>query len=275
MGIAARIQLAPATASGRRAAGGPGALAALLVVAVLAWVATTVRMAGMDAGPGTDPGSLGFYLSTWTVMMAAMMLPSAAPAVLAYRDTASRGEKVTATAWFAAGYLVLWAASGLVGYALLEAGRSLAPGALAWDRGGRWVAAGVLVLAAAYELTPAKRACLTRCRGRRPDGPAAGRRGPASALSAGVGYGGWCLGCCWAMMAALFALGAMSLVWMALITVLVGAQKLLPWTRATMVGSALFLLVLAVGLAVAASSVPGLTVPGGGSAMHMMMSSGA
>ena len=275
MGIAARIQLAPATASGRRAAGGPWALAALLVVAVLAWVATTVRMAGMDAGPGTDPGSLGFYLSTWTVMMAAMMLPSAAPAVLAYRDTASRGGQLTATAWFAAGYLVLWAASGLIGYALLEAGRSLAPGALAWDRGGRWVAAGVLVLAAAYELTPAKRACLTRCRGRRPDGPAAGRRGPASALSAGVGYGGWCLGCCWAMMAALFALGAMSLVWMALITVLVGAQKLLPWTRATMVGSALLLLVLAVGLAVAASSVPGLTVPGGGSAMHMMMSSGA
>ena len=74
------------------------------------------------------------------------------------------------------------------------------------------------------------------------------------------------------MMAALFALGAMSLVWMALITVLVGAQKLLPWTRATLIGSAVLLLALAVGLVLAASSVPGLTVPGGPSAMHAMMS---
>jgi predicted metal-binding membrane protein len=74
------------------------------------------------------------------------------------------------------------------------------------------------------------------------------------------------------MMAALFALGAMSLEWMAVITVLVGAQKLLPWRRATLLGSALVLLALAVGLAAAASSVPGLTVPGGGTSMHAMMS---
>jgi len=111
---------------------------------------------------------------------------------------------------------------------------------------------------------------LCSCRGQRID--RAGRRSrPGTGLRAGVGYGGWCLGCCWAMMAALFALGAMSLVWMALITVLVGAQKLLPWTRASLIVSAVVLLALGVGLALAASSVPGLTVPGGGSAMHMMM----
>ncbi len=272
MGNEARLRIAPSTSAGASvSAAAPWALAAVLAVAAAAWVATAVRMAGMDAGPGTDPGSLGFYLGTWTVMMAAMMLPSAAPAVLAYGGTATRrGEHVGATAGFTAGYLALWAASGLLGYGLLEAGRSLAPGAFAWDRAGRWVAVSILVVAAAYELTPAKRACLVRCRGQRDDG-AVGRRGPASGLRAGVGYGGWCLGCCWAMMAALFALGSMSLVWMALITVLVGAQKLLPWTRASLLGSALLLLALAVGLAVAASSVPGLTVPGGGSAMHMMM----
>jgi predicted metal-binding membrane protein len=127
----------------------------------------------------------------------------------------------------------------------------------------------VLLLAAVYELTPAKRACLTRCHGQRPD-RAVDRDGPGSALREGVGYGGWCLGCCWAMMAALFALGAMSLVWMALITVLVGAQKLLPWRRATLLGSSALLLVLAIGLALAASSVPGLTVPGGVAATHAM-----
>jgi predicted metal-binding membrane protein len=223
-------------------------------------------MAGMDAGPGTDPGSIGFYLSTWTVMMAAMMLPSAAPAVLAQSP---RGGHRAASVWFTAGYLALWAVSGLLGYGLLEAGRSLAPGAFAWGHGGRWVAASVLLVAAAYELTPAKRACLMGCRGRRAD-RGGGRTGTERALLAGVGYGWWCIGCCWAMMAALFALGAMSLVWMALIAALVGVQKLLPWTRAAVVGSALLLLALAIGLALAASSVPGLTVPGGPSAMHAM-----
>ncbi len=272
MGTQARIRITPATASGASLAlGAPWATAALLAIAALAWVVTAVRMAGMDAGPGTDPGSLAFYISTWTVMMAAMMLPSAAPAVLAYGGGASqRGENLGATAWFTAGYLVLWAVAGLLGYALLEAGRSFAPGAFAWHHAGRWVAAGVLVVAAVYELTPAKRACLSSCRGQ-PIDRAARRSRPGTALRAGVGYGGWCLGCCWAMMAALFALGAMSLVWMALITVLVGAQKLLPWTRANLIVSAVVLLALAVGLALAASSVPGLTVPGGGSAMHMMM----
>ena len=273
MGNEARLlRIAPTTAPGATAGtAAPWATAALLAIAVAAWIATAARMAGMDAGPGTDPGSLGFYLSTWTVMMAAMMLPSAAPAVLGYSGAASRqGEHLAQTVWFAAGYMALWAATGLIGYALLEAGRSFAPGAFAWDQAGRWVAASILVVAAVYELTPAKRACLTRCRGRRGDS-AVPRNRAGSALRAGVGYGGWCLGCCWAMMAALFALGAMSLVWMALITVLVGAQKLLPWTRATLVGSAVLLLALAVGLALAASSVPGLTVPGGGSPMHMMM----
>ena len=272
MGTQARVRIAPASAPAATVAAAQWPIAALLAVAAAAWVATAVRMAGMDAGPGTDPGSIGFYISTWTVMMAAMMLPSAAPAVLAFGDGISRrGGHLTATAWFAAGYLALWAVSGLVGYGLLEAGRSFAPGAFAWERAGRWVAASVLVLAAAYELTPAKRACLTRCRGQRAHG-AGGHNGPGPAVRGGVWYGGWCLGCCWAMMAALFALGAMSLVWMALITVLVGAQKLLPWTRATLIGSAVLLLALAVGLALAASSVPGLTVPGGPSAMHAMMS---
>ena len=200
MGNQARIRIGPAAsprAPGATVAAAPLAIAALLAIAAFAWVATAVRMAGMDAGPGTDPGSLGFYLSTWTVMMTAMMLPSAAPAVLAYRDMGSRRHAhAITTAWFVAGYLALWAASGLVGYGLLEAGRSFAAGALAWDHAGRWVAASVLVLAGAYELTPAKRACLTRCRARVPTAPPAGtvrvRRcarasGTAAGASAAVG----------------------------------------------------------------------------------------
>ena len=68
-------------------------IGALLALAGLAWVATDLRMAGMDAGPGTDPGAFGFYISTWIVMMAAMMFPAIAPTVLAYRDLQPRAAR--------------------------------------------------------------------------------------------------------------------------------------------------------------------------------------
>jgi predicted metal-binding membrane protein len=146
---------------------------ALLTLASAAWVATDLRMAGMDAGPGTDPGPLGFFLSTWVVMMVAMMLPAITPMVLAHRAAQHERPGHGASAspadpgLFLAGYLVVWAVAGLLGYALLEAGRSLDGGLFAWDRAGRFTAAGVLVAAALYQLTPSKSACLSRCRRRR------------------------------------------------------------------------------------------------------------
>jgi predicted metal-binding membrane protein len=130
-------------------------------------------MAGMDAGPGTNLGALGFFLSTWVVMMAAMMLPAVMPMVLAYRAVQHerRGHGASAnpgdTGLFLAGYLAVWAAAGLLRYALLEAGRYLDGGLFAWDRAGRFTAAGVLIAAAFYQLTPSKNACLSRCRSRR------------------------------------------------------------------------------------------------------------
>ena len=116
---------------------------ALVVLAAVAWWMTDVRMAGMDAGPGTDPGALAFYVTTWTVMMAAMMFPSIAPMVLMYvglqRGRRERGlsAPVGATASFVSGYLVIWAAAGLVGYLVLTLGRELDGGFFAWDRAGR------------------------------------------------------------------------------------------------------------------------------------------
>ena len=101
---------------------------------------------------------------------------------------------------------------------------------MAWDRGGRWAAVGVIVVAAVYELTPLKDACLTRCRG--PLGFVASdwRDGRGGGVSMGVEHGAWCIGCCWALMATLFALGVMSLTWMLVVAVLVAAEKLLPWS---------------------------------------------
>ena len=242
-------------------------VAALLVLAGLAWWSTGVRMAGMDAGPGTDPGALGFYITTWVVMMAAMMFPSIAPMVLMYAGI-QRGRRAQGIATergsivaFVGGYLLLWGLVGFVGYAVLKLGRSLDGGFFAWDRAGRWTAAGVLAAAALYELTPAKNVCLRHCRG--PVGflMEHWRDGRVGALRMGLVHGGWCVGCCWALMAALFALGAMSVGWMAFVAALIAAEKLVPWRLVAVGGVAALLAALAIWVAAAPGSVPGLTIP--------------
>jgi predicted metal-binding membrane protein len=250
-------------------------LGVLLALAAVAWFVSDLRMAGMDAGPGTDPGAFGFYVSTWVVMMAAMMFPSIAPMVLTYRGLQVRSRSGGAnTGLFVSGYLVVWAASGLLAYAALKGGRSLDGGLLSWHRGGRWVAAGVLAAAAVYEFTPWKEACLGRCRS--PLGFLIGswRDGSGGAFRMGLEHGGWCIGCCWLLMVALFALGAMSLIWMIVITVLIGVEKLVPRrARGTAVVAAV-LAALAVGFAAAPRDVPGLTIPGSPAAMRAMRAMG-
>jgi predicted metal-binding membrane protein len=250
-------------------------IAVLVGLAAIAWWATDLRMAGMDAGPGTDPGALGFYVTTWVVMMAAMMFPSIAPMVLMYvglqRGRRAKGltAPIGATAFFVAGYLVTWAVVGLVGYAVLGLGRELDGGFFAWDRAGKWAAAGVLAVAALYEFTPLKQACLKRCRGPLGFLMSEWRDGRLGALRMGVVHGAWCVGCCWALMAALFALGAMSLFWMIVVAVLIAVEKLLPWRKAATTGVAAVLAALAIGIAAAPADVPGLTVPSGKSTMDM------
>jgi predicted metal-binding membrane protein len=254
------------------------ALAALLTLAAAAWLITDVRMSGMDAGPGTDPGGFGFYVSTWVVMMAAMMFPSAAPMVLTYRKL-QRGRRardqavpVGATAAFVSGYLAVWAASGLLAYAVLKAGRMWDGGLFAWQRAGRWTAAGFLLAAAAYEFTPLKLVCLRKCR--TPVGFLLGswRAGRNGALAMGAEHGAWCLGCCWWLMIALFALGAMNLTWMIVVSALIAAEKLLAWRRAATIGVAVILAALAIGVAATPGSVPALTLPGSPAAAHAMQS---
>jgi predicted metal-binding membrane protein len=248
---------------------------ALIALAALAWWSTADRMAGMDAGPGTDPGTFGFFITTWVVMMAAMMFPSIAPMVLMYAGI-QRGRRAkgmaadrSATAFFVAGYLLLWGLAGLVGYAVLRLGREIDGGFFAWDHAGRWTAAGVLAAAAVYEFTPAKYACLRRCRGPLGFILSEWRDGRLGALRMGLVHGAWCIGCCWALMAALFALGAMSIAWMAVVAAFIAVEKLLPWRAAATTGVAVLLAALAIGIAAAPGSVPGLTVPSDSSGMSM------
>ena len=133
------------------------------------------------------------------------------------------------------------------------------------------MAGGTLVVAAAYELTPLKDVCLTKCRS--PLGFLLGswRGGLSGALNMGARHGAWCVGCCWALMASLFALGVMSLVWMAFVAALIALEKTLPWGRAATYATALVLLVLGVVLIAAPDAVPGLMVPGDGGMDSMSM----
>jgi predicted metal-binding membrane protein len=250
---------------------------ALLGLATLGWLVTGERMAGMDAGPGTDPGTLGFFLVTWVVMMGAMMFPSAAPMVLVYdklrvrRRELGRSAPAAGTALFVAGYLVSWAAFGLAGWALYEAVRGLSIDFLAWDRGGPYLAGGTILLAAVYELTPLKHACLRRCRSPMDFLFGAWRDGWLGALRLGVEHGAWCVGCCWALMAALFALGVMSIPWMAFVAALIAAEKLLPWGRGTSLSIAALLIVLGVSVALVPDRVPGIVQPDSAQAQRSMM----
>ncbi len=239
----------------------PGLVALLVALAGLAWWSTAVLMAGMDGGPGTDLGALGWFVGVWVVMMAAMMFPSVSPTVALYaRMTRRRG--LDRPLLFASAYLLVWAAGGLAAYGVFRAGSSWLGSELAWDAGGRWVAGAVVAVAALYELTPLKNVCLAKCRS--PLGFLLGtwRDGRVGALEMGAKHAAWCVGCCWALMAALFALGVMSLWWMALIAALITIEKALPWRRAATWSSAAVLVILAVALVAAPQAVPGLVVPG-------------
>jgi predicted metal-binding membrane protein len=244
----------------------PEVVAGILVAAGLAWWWTVKRMAGMDAGPGTDLGALGWFTSVWPVMMAAMMLPSLAPTAAVYAALVRR--EPSRVLLFAGGYLLVWSAAGVVAYGLFELGRSLFADALAWHSGGRWLAAAVLVLAALYQLTPYKRVFLLRCRGPLRFLRARWRDGRSGAFAMGLRSGGWCLGCSWALMAALFALGVMSLTWMALIAALVALEKVGPWGRTAKLATAGVLVVLAVAILALPHALPGFAVPSLSGSMH-------
>jgi predicted metal-binding membrane protein len=257
-----------------------GLIFGLLLLAGIAWAMTGDRMAGMDAGPGTDLGGLGFWVTAWVVMMAAMMFPSISPMVLMYarieegKRQKGQSTQTGATAIFVGGYVLVWAAAGLFAYAIFEIGRSLDLGFLAWDSGGPYVAGGVIIAAAIYQFTPLKDVCLRHCRNPLTFVLMHWRPGRIGALRMGMEHGGWCVGCCWGLMAALFALGVMSIGWMVLIAALIALEKLLPWKALANRSVAVVLLVLGVAVAFVPDKVPGLTLPDSPAAARAMDSMG-
>jgi len=256
----------PAASTGPRPAFGAvrqrlGLVVLLLALAVLAWQWSAHWMSGMDDGPWTALGTLSGFVGIWVAMMAAMMLPSVAPTIALY----SKMTRQRSPLWpllFTAGYLVTWAGAGLAAFGI-AAGADGFGDALAWDQAGRWLAGATLLVAAGWELTPLKDVCLGKCHS--PLGFLLGcwRDGPRGAMWMGMRNGAWCVGCCWALMASLFALGVMSLTWMALIAGIIAVEKLLPHRRAATVGTAALLAAVGVLVLVAPDAVPGLTIPMG------------
>jgi len=228
----------------------------LVAGAVAGWAVTVDRMRGMDAGPGTDLGGLGWYLGIWVTTTAAMMLPTAAPAA----RHAARLERRLPTLLFTAGYLAVWTGYGLLAYSVFRLVTSFDVGWLAWDRGGPYAAGVVIVAAGLYELTPLKRLSLRRCRST-PHG--------GDAFRSGLAHGLDCVGCSGALMAVLFVLGVMSLFWMAVVAVAIFTEKVLPRGPRFAPVFAAAMVALGIWVAVSPGSVPGLTEPGSSPSMEM------
>ena len=206
------------------------AVAVTLGLAVTSWVVAVRQMNGMDMGVATRLGSFAFFVALWVSMMAAMMLPGAAPTVL---RRAYASGRVRAVPLFVGSYLAVWTLVGVAVYALYRPHGSFAAGAVA-------IAAGI------YEFTPLKQRFRRRCR---------------ESVSSGFEFGLYCVGSSIGLMLMLVALGVMSVTWMFLIAVLVLAQKLLPLKAAIDVPLALALVGLGILIVLAPSSVPGLMPP--------------
>jgi predicted metal-binding membrane protein len=205
-------------------------VAGMLGFAGASWVVAVRQMNGMDMGVATGLGSFAFFVPLWVWMMAAMMLPGAAPAVLRRAHASGRVRTVPL---FVGSYLAVWAIVGVAVYALYSPHESVAAGAVA-------IAAGV------YEFTPLKQHCRRRCR---------------ESARSGVGFGLYCVGSSIGLMLVLVALGVMSITWMSVIAVIVLAQKLLPAKAPVDVPVALAIVGLGLLIVIAPSSIPGLTPP--------------
>ena len=241
------------------------ALVATLAVALAGWIVAMQRMKGMDMGPGTALGTLPFFMGVWVTMMAAMMLPSALPMVLLFdrvgRERRAVGQDATPTSLFVGSYLLVWAGFGLAAY-LVYRGIGLADlGVLSWDQDGRWFAGGAVALAGVFELSPLKHTCLRHCRSPLHYLLGGWRSGRLGALAMGAEHGAYCVGCCWGLMVILFALGVMSLTWMAIVTGFVFVQKVLPANVFADRAFACALIACGLWVALAPGTVPGLVTP--------------
>lgn len=212
-------------------------LLALTVLVVAGWlflvwgafdVTGPLARLTMPMSSAWTPGNAVAVFFMWAVMMAAMMLPSALPMVLTYANLNARRGQPALTRHFTAAYIAMWSAFSLF-VTLLQWLFQRAELTTAMIESRSATFGGVLLLVAGlYQLSPLKTMCLRHCR--TPLGFLLNdwRDGVSGAWIMGLRHGGYCLGCCWALMLLLFVAGVMNLLWILAISVMVGIEKILP-----------------------------------------------
>jgi predicted metal-binding membrane protein len=249
-------------------------LGLLLALSAAAWALLAWRGAGADADMAMASPTMGMhaplFLAVWVVMMVAMMFPTAAPMILIFHQVQAgkrrRGEAFVATWVFVAAYMVVWTLSGVAAYAGAVATEAIATHATLSRATVARVGGAVLVAAGLYQLTPLKDLCLSKCRTPISFIMTAWRDGVAGALRMGLLHGAYCLGCCWLLFVILFPLGLMNIGAMAVITLVVFAEKTLPWGRPVARATAIALVGYGVVVLVAPQVLPTF-IAGGGLAM--------
>jgi predicted metal-binding membrane protein len=252
-------------------------LVSLLAVTAIAWAFTLYQPFAMSASMGSAMGEMEgmedmamdsmaagwsfagllIFVTVWTIMMVAMMLPAAAPMILIFASAQARRDRhVAIPTWiFVAGYILVWAAAGLGAYVLDQAFTKLVSSQASLDP-GTWapLALGItLILAGLYQFTPLKHVCLRQCRS--PWGFVAQywREGRTGAVNMAVRHGLYCLGCCWALFAVLTAVGMMSIAWMLSLTLVVFAEKVFPY--GVRISAAVGVALIAIGLLIASGAL--------------------
>ena len=214
-------------------------LGLLLVLATLAWILLVWQGVGGDTDMAMASPTMGLrapmFLAIWVVMMVAMMFPTAAPMILTFHTVQAskreRGEAFVATWVFVAAYMLVWSLSGIAAYAGALIAEAIAARASLSAASAARIGGGVLVAAGLYQLTPLKDACLSKCRTPISFIMTSWRDGVTGAVRMGLVHGAYCLGCCWLLFVILFPLGIMNIAAMAVITLIIFAEKTLVWGR--------------------------------------------
>jgi predicted metal-binding membrane protein len=211
----------------------------LLALAAGAWAALLWQNADADMDMTMASLTMGLraplFLAIWVTMMVAMMFPTAAPMILTFHKVQAgkreRGDAFVSTWMFVAAYILVWTLAGVAAYAGALAAEAIAVRAALSSTTAARVGGAVIMLAGIYQLTPLKDLCLSKCRTPITFIMTSWRDGAVGALRMGLLHGAYCLGCCWLLFVILFPLGIMNIAAMAVITLIVFAEKTLPWGR--------------------------------------------
>jgi predicted metal-binding membrane protein len=214
-------------------------LGLLLALAAASWAVLVWQNADADMDMTMASSTMGLrapmFLAIWVIMMVAMMFPTAAPMILTFHKVQAgkrqRGDAFVSTWVFVAAYILVWTLAGVAAYAGALAAEAVAGRVALSPANAARIGGAVLVAAGIYQLTPLKDLCLSKCRTPMTFIMTSWRDGAAGALRMGLLHGAFCLGCCWLLFVILFPLGIMNIAAMAVITLIIFAEKTLPWGR--------------------------------------------